>query len=255
MTNIVCIWKPVGITPFEAIQIFNKKNPKYRNETISYAGRLDPMAEGVLILLIGKENKNRDKYLKLKKEYESEIILGISTDTYDSLGLITDQSLKAVSRKEIEKSLKSFIGKQNQDYPPYSSKTVNGKPLYWWARNKNLNEIKIPNHEIEIYSIKLLNFEKVFVEKTVSEIIKQIKKVEGDFRQEDIIKSWGKFSKENNGKELIKIKIKTSCSSGTYVRGIASSLGEKLKTGAFTYSIKRTRVGGFKREDCLDLKI
>lgn len=243
MNGHINIWKPVGFTPFEVIGKFKEKYPEYKNETISYAGRLDPMAEGILILIIGDENKKRKKYLELKKEYESEIILGISTDTFDSLGLITNFNYKEISKKEIKKALKTFLGKQKQIYPAYSSKTVKGKPLYWWARRERLAEIKVPEKEIEIYSIVLLDFEKITVYDLAKKILKQIKNVKGDFRQDEIIKSWEEFEKDYNKENILKIKIKVSCSTGTYIRRIADDLGKKLEVGAFAYSIKRTAIG------------
>lgn len=251
MKKNIYIWKPIGLTPLDAVNKFKQKYPKYKNEIISYAGRLDPMAEGILILLLGTENKNRDKYLNLNKEYESEIIFGISTDTFDSLGLILDAKIKDIEKEEIEKRLSEFIGKQKQKYPPYSSKTVRGKPLYWWAHNKKIEEIDIPYREIEIFSINLLDYKKIRIRELVDNIVKDVKKIEGNFRQDKIIKSWKKFSKENSEKEITKIKIKISCSSGTYIRRIASDLGKDLNTGAFASSIKRIKIGDKDEKDCI----
>lgn len=253
MNNTIYIWKPVGLTPLEIANKFKEKNPEFKDEVVSYAGRLDPMAEGILILLIGEENKNREKYLELKKEYESEIIFGIATDTFDSLGLIKDVNLGEISKEEIEKALKTFLGKQKQFYPSYSSKAVVGKPLFWWARNNKLNEIKIPEREIEIYSIELLSFEKISVQVLVDQVTNQIKNVKGDFRQGEIIDSWKKFGINNKDKELIKIRIRISCSTGTYIRRIANDLGKKLETHAFAYSIKRTKIGDVTEKDTVRL--
>lgn len=253
MKNTIYIWKSVGFTPLEIAEKFKEKNQEYKDKTVSYAGRLDPMAEGILVLLIGEENKNRDEYLKLKKTYEAEIVFGISTDTFDSLGLIENVNLKEVSKEEIEKGLETFSGKQKQLYPPYSSKAVNGKSLFWWARNNKLNEIEIPERDIEIYSIDLLIFESISLEKLVNRIVENIKSVKGDFRQKEIIEKWENLNKTNRNKNLIKIKIKVSCSTGTYVRRLAQDLGEKLEAGAFALSITRTGVGDITREDCLSL--
>lgn len=247
MANTIYIWKSIGLTPLEVVEKFKGKFPEYKNEVISYAGRLDPMAEGILILLIGEENKNRNKYLDLKKEYESEMIIGISTDTFDSLGLITQVNLNEISKKEIEKELKNFLGKQKQVYPPYSSKAVKGKPLFWWARKGRLDEIEIPEREIEIYSIELLEFKSINTKGMVNQIIKQIKNVKGDFRKDEIVESWRKFGMEYGEKKLIKIKIKASCSTGTYIRGIADDLE------GFAYKIIRTGVGEIRKRDCLKI--
>lgn len=251
MNYVKYVWKPIGLTPLEAIEKLRLDHPELYKEKISYAGRLDPMAEGILILLIGEENKNRDKYLGLKKEYESEIIFGISTDSNDGLGLIEKVDYKEIDKNEIEKTLKELVRKQSQKYPVYSSKTVKGKPLFWWARNNKLNEINIPSKKIEIYSIEILEFKNIAATEMVDTIINNIKKVNGDFRQIEIINNWQEFLINNQNKEFQKIKIKISCSSGTYVRQIANELGEKLGTAAFAYSIKRTAIGIIKEKDCL----
>ena len=251
MKNVICVWKPKGLTPLDAINQLKINKPEYKFETISYAGRLDPMAEGVLLLLISKENKKREKYLNLNKEYEAEIILGISTDTYDGLGLISKINLKGISKKELEENLISFKGKQSQKYPPFSSKTVKGKPLYWWARNKKLNEIKIPSHDIEIYSTKLLDIKFISAEILSKQIIKNVKKVKGDFRQKEVIDTWEEFRKIHKEEEFIKIKINISCSSGTYIRQLANDLGEIFDIGAFAFSIKRIKVGNIRKVKCL----
>ncbi len=253
MANTIYIWKPVGFTPLEIVDKFKEKYPEYEKETVSYAGRLDPMAEGILILLIGRENKNRNKYLDLKKKYESEIVLGISTDTYDSLGLITDINLKDISKGEIEESLENFVGKQKQLYPPYSSKAVNGKPLFWWARQGRVDEIKIPERDIEIYSIKLGELKNIKAKEMINQIIKQLKNIKGDFRQDEIIESWKKFERNYKNKDFLKIKIRVNCSSGTYIRGISDDLGKKLDSVAFAYSIRRTGIGKISEKDCLKI--
>lgn len=162
MKKTVFVNKPIAVTPLEAIEIFKVKFPEYVNEKISYAGRLDPMAEGLLLLLIGEENKSRNKYEGLNKTYEAEVIFGISTDSFDQLGLVEKAELKLFNKKTIEKVINNFIGKQKQYYPPYSSRTVKGKPLYWWAKNNKLSEIQIHKnlfllpHQMPIFLYKYL---------------------------------------------------------------------------------------------------
>ena len=99
MKNVIYLWKPVGVTPLQFLNIFKEKHSEYKNETLSYAGRLDPVAEGILIVLVGDENKKREKYLGLDKQYVSEIVFGISTDTFDQLGLITNVNVNNISKK------------------------------------------------------------------------------------------------------------------------------------------------------------
>ena len=244
MQKVICVWKRVGETPLQAIKEFKKANTEYENESISYAGRLDPMAEGALLLLVGDENKKRKEYEGLKKEYEAEVVLGIATDSFDALGVILKQSdQREKTTSAISSCTKAFIGKQKQKFPPYSSKPVDGKPLYWWSRQNRISEIEIPEKEIEIYSLVLDDERLVTGEELSRKILARVKMVFGDFRQEDIVKQWEKFGKAHSYEKFQVIKLSISCSSGTYIRRLASDIGEKLSCGAFCLSIKRTRVG------------
>ncbi|MDE1988462.1 MAG: hypothetical protein KGJ58_03695 [Patescibacteria group bacterium] len=87
MKQVLNIYKKAGETPLETISRFRADNQEYQKEKITYAGRLDPLAEGVLILLVGDAVYEKEKYLKTDKEYEAEILFGFETDTYDILGL------------------------------------------------------------------------------------------------------------------------------------------------------------------------
>jgi tRNA pseudouridine55 synthase len=202
------------------------------------------MAHGLLILLIGEENKNRQAYLHLDKTYVVEILFGFETDTYDTLGKITKVSqLQEVTKLGIENAVHSSSGKQEQVYPPYSSKAVLGKPLFWWARNNKLDEIVVPTRVVEIYDIALLEKKKISGKALLKDIQEKIAKVNGNFRQETIVKEWKKNIDKNVAYSLIKISV--DCSSGTYMRTLAYNLGKKLGCGAIAYDIYRTKVGEY----------
>jgi tRNA pseudouridine55 synthase len=208
------------------------------------------MAEGILLLLIGDENKKRKEYQNLKKIYESEIIFGIRTDTYDALGMIVGvHSQKLPEKKDVEDQFGKMIGKRHQQYPPYSSKPVNGKPLYWWARQGKLSEIEIPEKEIEIYSVKILSFSTISSEYLLEDVLRRIVLVSGNFRQDEISQKWKETLIGNA--QFLAIRIEIACSSGTYIRDIANQLGGDLGVGAFANTITRTRIGSFTKKDCV----
>lgn len=142
-------------------------------------------------------------------------------------------------------TMAGFVGERVQPYPPYSSKTVNGKPLFQYARENKLSDIEIPSRKITIYSIKVLEDRKID-QKDLHDLIKQrISLVTGDFRQKEILEGWEKFFAGKQGQGFLVMKFSISCSSGTYVRSLAHELGKKLGTGAIALSIKRTRVGDY----------
>ena len=250
MKKVIVLNKKEGETPLECLEDFRAKNKIEKNIKMTYAGRLDPMASGVLLILLGEETKKKEKYLKLGKEYKFEVLFGFSTDTYDILGkVLNNYELKIINyelKKKIIKELKNFTGKFIQKYPMYSSKTVKGKPLFSYARN--FEEVEIPTREVNVESLKFLKIRKINNKKLLENIEKRIKKIKGDFRQEEILETWQKelklgLSSLKKKKFFYVASFKIKCGSGTYVRGIANSLGEKIEIPALAFSIDRTKVG------------
>ena len=248
--KVILLNKKEGETPLEALEAFRSQNKKYRDVKMTYAGRLDPMASGLLLLLAGEEVKNKEKYLKLPKEYEFEVLFGFATDTYDILGKVTHSLIRTNRRivqgaeleKKIRANLKFFTGKFIQKYPPYSSKTVKGKSLFQYARAGE--EVEAQRREVFVKSLKLLKIRKISNTSILQKTRIRIKKIKGDFRQEEILKIWHQaLNVKHSVFDIASFKIK--CSSGTYVRGIANSLGEKMDIPALAYSIKRTKVGRY----------
>lgn len=250
--QILILDKPIGKTPLDMVHLFKEQNSAYSDDTISYAGRLDPMAHGLLLLLIGDENKKREQYLPLPKTYEVEILFGFETDTYDMLGKVSKVSeVPKVPKVEIQKELQSFVGKREQEYPPYSSKTVNGKPLFWWARNNKLEEIEIPKRDVEIFSIAVLSDRGVTGKKLLQNIEERISLVFGDFRQQEILRGWRSSINTRHVYSIVKIEV--HCASGTYMRSLAHDLGKRMGTAAIAYDIYRTKVGMYRIENSLSL--
>ena len=231
--------KRVGETPLELIKrVAPDKSP------ITYAGRLDPMAEGLMVLLTGDEVKEKEKYLKLDKVYELTVLLGVSTDTYDTLGIIDKVNFKDILPfSVVEQAVKAVPRKYSQPYPPYSSKPVNGKPLWLWAKNKKLGEIKIPSKDVEISKISILEIKQGNLKDVVLDIVGNIKKVKGDFRQKETVKLWKRTLERNEEVKVSTIKLLISCSSGTYMRSIANDLGARLNIPALALKIIRIKIG------------
>ena len=270
MNIILPINKSIGQTPLQVVEMVRDKFPEYRQEKIGYAGRLDPLAHGVLLLMIGDATKERETYLDLPKEYTFEVLLGVETDTYDILGLITSENCHpglvsgSLNNKNVNLLVSSFvnkhIGKMSQSYPPYSSKTVQGKPLFWWAKQKRLAEISIPTREITISNFAVRSYSEITREDLQNRVTTNIKLVQGEFRQKEITERWDEFFTkydllpERSRKPFQTISCTISCSSGTYVRGLAYDLGKTLGCGALALDILRTKIGKYTLGDSLILK-
>jgi tRNA pseudouridine(55) synthase len=240
MEKVLKLYKNLGETPLECLERFRSENPEYADVSMTYAGRLDPMAEGLLIALVGEECKKKDEYLGLDKEYIFEVLFGIQTDTYDILGIPT-LLFPRYSGKITRFDPGKFIGKRIQEYPPYSSKTIAGKPLFQIAREGYLG-VEPQKREIEIYDLEILEEKGLDARTVLASVLERIGLVKGDFRQKETESGWqnllGEIAKQDLARFQI-VKFKISCSSGTYIRSVANEMG------GIAWSIKRTKVGDF----------
>jgi tRNA pseudouridine(55) synthase len=240
------VYKKVGQTPLEVIDEIRKDNPHLKGESMSYAGRLDPMAEGEMLILVGdEENRQRQEFLGFDKEYEADILIGCATDTYDLLGLVTqykDANITALQQKKIRKIISDFTKKKTQVYPEFSSKTVQGRPLFEWKKSGQIDQIVVPKRKISIAKAKFLSFEKVSIRDLLSYIESHIPLVHGDFRQKEIIEYWRVIFSKMNTEHLPIARVLFRVSSGTYIRGLANELGIKLKIPSCLMKLKRTKI-------------
>lgn len=154
MTGIIAVDKPAGITSFGAVarmrKILNMKK-------IGHAGTLDPMATGVLPILIGSATRFLD-YLPIKdKRYTAAVKLGFETDTLDTTGEIVARSEKKITRPELDEAVNCFVGKIFQIPPMYSAVQKDGVRMYELARKGIVAEREA--REIEIYSAKIIEFD------------------------------------------------------------------------------------------------
>lgn len=151
--GILLIDKPKGKTSFSLISLLRKiLNVK----TIGHAGTLDPMATGVMVLLIGKKYTTlSNTFLNSDKEYIAEITLGASTDSYDAEGVIDKTSDIVPTIDDVEREIKKFQGIIHQTPPMYSAKKVDGKRLYELAREgKEIERKAVP---VEVHT-SLINY-------------------------------------------------------------------------------------------------
>lgn len=250
--QVLNLYKQLGETPRERLERLRTQKPYYAGEVLSYAGRLDPMAEGVLLCLVGAANKRRETYMDLPKEYVVDILFGFSTDTYDILGRVMDMGdPKGITRSTVMRGLNEFRGALSQEYPPFSSKTVEGKSLFDWARTSSLSTLVLPSRTVTVYDISVDKMYKVEEGVLLSYIESSVERVNGDFRQEEILRLWRRHLRKNGDRAFPCATVTVSCSSGTYMRSIAHGLGGQLGTPALALHILRTKVGEYSVEKSL----
>ena len=207
MDGIILINKPKEWTSHDIVN----KVKKILNEKVGHTGTLDPLAEGVLPILIGKGTLCSKYLINHNKTYKVKLELGKKTDTADTEGKIVEE--KEVTNKMLEETvikevLNKFLGKQEQIPPIYSAIKVNGKKLYEYARKGQTVEIK--PRQIEIYSIELLSIDK----------------------------------------NLKQIEFKVSCSKGTYIRSLCEDIGNKLRNCSIYERIAKNQGWGFFYNKC-----
>ena len=209
MQGILIINKPKEYTSQDVVS----KVKKILNiKKAGHTGTLDPMATGVLPILLGNYTKLSKYLIEHDKTYIAKIKLGEKKDTGDSEGITTEESYvseKCFEKNNIEEILKRFLGKQKQVPPVYSAIKVNGKKLYEYAREGK--KVNIEPRDIEIYDIFLKN------------IFEQTKEIE----------------------------IQVSCSKGTYIRVLCENIAEKLETVGYMSSLERIKVDRFSLNDAL----
>ena len=216
-------------------------------DVVTHTGNLDPMAEGVMVFLIGKDRfRYQAQWQQADKEYVFEVLFGFSTDSYDQLGLVIelkDYIYKDITYGKLKPVIHELLGHHRMLRPVYSYKLIHGKPLYWWARQGRLKEIKIPKVDVRVYSADLIGLRRITKGVLCSRIKKNIGRVHGDFRQEAIRSRWVKAIAKHPNKSFMIAKIQIVCSKGTYVRSLAHRLGQDMGIPSFALRILRTRSG------------
>ena len=157
--GVLLLNKPKGLT---SARVVEKIKRKLRAKKVGHTGTLDPIATGVLILLIGKATRFSWLFTDMDKTYLVKAVMGIRTDTYDIEGEVLEEKPVRVSCEEVHKKLASFEGDVLQSPPPFSAKRVKGKRAYKLARKgiePELKPVKVRVFNIELVSCELPEFE------------------------------------------------------------------------------------------------
>ena len=202
--GIFLIDKPTGLTSHDVVDIVRKKLAVQR---VGHTGTLDPLATGLLIILVGRQHtKRQDEFLKQDKQYQVTIKLGVETDSYDSDGQMVKTAplsiLKKITKQDVLLALKKFEGEIDQTVPSFSAVKIKGKKLYQLARQKK-TIAKLPVRTVTITRLELLSFD----DKTPE------------------------------------VELLVDCTSGTYIRSLAHDLGNALGVGGHVTKLRRTKIG------------
>ncbi|MDD3171402.1 MAG: tRNA pseudouridine(55) synthase TruB [Bacilli bacterium] len=213
MNGVLLVNKEQGLTSQDVVsrvkRILNIKKA-------GHAGTLDPLATGVVVVLLGEATKISNYLLEESKEYQAEVVIGVATDTEDATGtILATKNVNTVDSVDVDRIIQGLIGKQLQIPPMYSAIKLEGKKLYELAR-KGIT-IKREPREIEVFDIKRTN---------------DIEVVDGK----------GKFS------------FVTRVSKGTYIRTLCTEIGNRLEYPAHMSKLERISSGNFHISSSYTLK-
>lgn len=211
MDGILVVKKEKNYTSHDIVAIVKK----ITKTKVGHTGTLDPMATGVLPLLLGEGTKLSKYLIQHDKIYIATIKLGQKTDTQDAEGkVIEEKNVKSdlLNEENVKTILNNLKGRQVQTPPIYSAIKVNGKKLYEYARKKQ--EVEIPKREIEIYEMELIGI--------------------------------------NESEQTITFKV--HCSKGTYIRSLCETISEKLETVGYMKELDRIKVGSFSKAEAVTLE-
>ncbi len=211
MNGYLLVDKPEGWTSHDVVAKIRAiiKTETVQKIKVGHTGTLDPMATGLLVLVLGKYTKQAAEFSKLDKTYDAELTLGQTSSTGDREGKLVQKGTRKPGEKEIKDALSTFLGQIEQVPPAFSAIKIGGQRAYKAARAGKAVEIE--PRKVTIHSITNINY------------------------------------------KYPKLAFTTSVSSGTYIRSLAVDIGEKLGTGAYLSSLRRTLVGKFDIKNALKI--
>lgn len=207
--GILLIDKPTTWSSHDVVNWMRRQTGEQR---VGHAGTLDPLATGLLLVLVGRQfTKRQSEFLKADKEYVCRFQLGVVTDTYDRDGRVVAEEpwskVSGCSEQDIEALLPTFTGELQQVVPLFSAVKVAGERLHRVARKTDHISIELPVRTVRIHELELLEFT----------------------RDESEQKMFG--------------TLRVWCGSGTYIRSLVHDLGRKIGVGAMVTELRRTKIG------------
>ncbi|MFA5776245.1 MAG: tRNA pseudouridine(55) synthase TruB [Patescibacteria group bacterium] len=217
---IINVFKPKAWTSNDVVQ---KIKHACGFKKVGHAGTLDPLAEGVLLVLTDGDTKRQDEFMNLKKEYLVKVVFGYESDSHDlgtPLRICGKDVGDNLSREALSTALVKYIGRIQQQVPAYSAVHVKGQRLYKVAKEDSSTILSLPYKEIEILDINICSFTN---------------------------------NEQLNYPFCTTAELRISCGKGTYIRSLVRDLGKDLGCGAVAMSLIRTKIGEYNIEGSLTL--
>lgn len=219
MDGLLPVWKPPEITSYDVIRIVKREVLKKLpgKVKIGHAGTLDPFAEGVLILMLGKATRQFDTIQGWKKTYTATVRLGSSSDTLDRTGTITSSPERIDAPiQRVRDVLPRFTGEIEQAIPRFSAAKYHGKALYTYARKGVVTPEK--SKKVTVYSLEITS-------------------ITG-----------------SDAEPHTEAEMRIVCSSGTYIRQLSYDIFRSLGVESYLVRLIRESVGEIDKKSCLTIE-
>lgn len=265
--EVIAFDKPLTWTSFNLVKVVRNNLSRrlgVKKLKVGHAGTLDPLASGVMIICTGKATKQIDQLQAGTKEYIATLRLGCTTPSFDAEHPV-DATFPTshITREAVLEALEKFKGSIWQVPPVYSACKVEGRRAFDYVRQGE--EVELKAKELVIDEIELLDLhlpEQGIVSPKAEEILSSV-------RESVDIKAFGRRKQLLEDAEIASaslqeqteasvetpyLTIRVVCSKGTYIRALARDIGQALQSGAYLIGLRRTRVGDFHVDQCLQVK-
>ncbi len=239
------VWQPL----FSSSHGLSQKIGEILGEKATHTGTLDPLAEGVLVVLTGEDRFAKGSLQDWYKTYDFEILWGVQTDSGDTLGIPKIGEILSFP-SELETILQKFPQKYDQKIPSFSARRIDGQSSFDFAKNGQ----DFPTQTRTVSTA----LEKNFLQSSLpwsevqNEVQRRCQQVQGNFRQTEIAHSWNELDvSEQSTFSLTRHTVVAS--PRTYVRQLVQDMAELCGRPATTWSITRTKNGPYEHNDCVDL--
>lgn len=286
--EVIAFDKPLTWTSFNLVKVVRNNLSRrlgVKKLKVGHAGTLDPLASGVMIICTGKATKQIDQLQAGTKEYIATLRLGCTTPSFDAEHPV-DATFPTshITREAVMEALEKFKGSIWQVPPVYSACKVEGRRAFDYVRQGE--EVELKAKELVIDEIELLDLhlpEQGIVSPKAEQLLSTVRNgidIKEYGRRKQSIEDLGlvPFGKqESSDKKEVSVEaeapapesaepedlsvetvsyltIRVVCSKGTYIRALARDIGQALQSGAYLIGLRRTRVGDFHVDQCLQVK-
>ena len=275
--EVLAFDKPLTWTSFNLVKIVRNNLSRrlgIKKLKVGHAGTLDPLASGVMIICTGKATKQIDQLQAGTKEYIATLRLGCTTPSFDAEHPV-DATFPTshITREAVMEALQKFKGSIWQVPPVYSACKVEGRRAFDYVRQGE--EVELKAKELVIDEIELLDLhlpEQGIVSPKAEEVLATVREsvdIKAFGRRKQLLEDAEMASASlQEQKEVCEetiphtshltphspyMTIRVICSKGTYIRALARDIGQALQSGAYLIGLRRTRVGAYDVDHCLQV--